>query len=317
MASRRQRPPLHDDEDQPQPQGQGRAGRTQGRTQGRAQRHQTRPASAPSRPAWEWELGPRMRHPFAGTLRLRRRELLGRPAVLVPLALQLVVLAGVGLLAAAGRDPLGAHGDLVLAGLRATAVPGGLLFAVLVAAAVGAEFGWSTERMLLARDPRRSRFAALQFALTLGVALGWWALQSLLVIVGGDLEQRLIGPARGLPLTAAPERAALLAALVASVVYGLLGAAGALCFRGALAGVMAVLTYAAFGELVLAPQSNALNGWTVATATLRLSSAPGIAPAPGVAATIPQHRAVEALVAAATSALLVGFLAYADREIRG
>ncbi len=260
-----------------------------------------------------------MRHPFAGTLRLRRRELLGRAAVLVPLALQLVVLAGVGLLAWAGRDPLGARGDLILAGLRATAVPGGLLFAVLAAAVVGADFGWSTERMLLARDPRRSRFVALQFTVTLGLALGWWALQSLLAVAGGSLEQRLLGlaPGPGLPLAAPPERAALLAALIATAVYGLLGAAGALCFRGALAGVMAVLTYSAFGELVVAPQSDRLNGWTVATATLRLSSVPGTAPAPGVAAAIPSSRAVEVLAAAAAAALLVSFLGYADREIRG
>ena len=48
----------------------------------------------------------------------------------------------------AGHPLAGAGDDLVLGGLRVTAVPGGMVFGVLVAAVVGAEFGWATERAL-------------------------------------------------------------------------------------------------------------------------------------------------------------------------
>ncbi len=269
-----------------------------------------------ARPAWEWDLEPHMRHPFAGTLLLRRRELLGRPVLLATFALQFAVLAGVDLLAWGGSDPLGAGGDLVLAGLRATVVPGGLLFAVLAAEVVGAEFAWSTERVLLARDPRRSRFVGLQLAITLGLALGWWASQCLLAIVAGYLEQRLIGPHPGLPLGAPADRAALAAALPATAAYGLLGAAFALSFRGAVAGVVAVVAYGALGELLLAPQSDALRNWTLATAALRLAGG-DTAQVLGVAAPIPSNRALGVLAGAVLIALLVAFLGYADREIRG
>ena len=46
----------------------------------------------------------------------------------------------------------------------------------------------------------------------------------------------------------------LAAALAASMLYGLLGAACALVLRGALAGVVALLAYGLLGELVLAPR---------------------------------------------------------------
>ena len=104
-------------------------------------------------------------HPFAAAVALRARELARRPVVLAAFSLQATALAGTELLAAVGGDGLaGAGDDLVLGGLRLTVAPGGLVFGVLVAAVVGAEFAWAAERALLARDPRRLRFAGYQLA---------------------------------------------------------------------------------------------------------------------------------------------------------
>ena len=81
----------------------------------------------------------RRRHPFAGVVRLRAGELARRPVVAAAFALQAMAVLGAELLGAVGAEELaGAGDDLVLGGLRVTAVPGGLVFGVLVAAVVGA-----------------------------------------------------------------------------------------------------------------------------------------------------------------------------------
>ena len=92
--------------------------------------------------------------------------------MLAAFSLQATAVAGAELLAGVTGDGLaGAGDDPVLGGLRVTAVPGGLVFGVLVAAVVGSEFGWATERALLARDPRRLRFAGYQLAVA--AVLAW------------------------------------------------------------------------------------------------------------------------------------------------
>jgi hypothetical protein len=102
------------------------------------------------------------------------------------------------MLGAVAADGLaGAGRDLVLGGLRVTAVPGGLVFGVLVAAVVGSEFGWATDRARLARDPRRLRFAGYQLAVAAVLALAWWAVQSLLAVTVAALLQAGGGHRRG------------------------------------------------------------------------------------------------------------------------
>ena len=106
-----------------------------------------------------------------------------RPVVLAAFLLQATAVAGAELLTAVTGDELAEAGDdLVLGGLRVTAVPGGLMFGVLVAAVVESEFGWATEQSLLARDPRQLRFAGLQLAVAAVLALTWWAVQSLVAV---------------------------------------------------------------------------------------------------------------------------------------
>ena len=211
-------------------------------------------------------------HPFAGAVALRARELARRPVVVAAFSLQATALAATELLAAVSGESLaGAGDDLVLGGLRVTAVPGGLVFGVLVAAVVGAEFGWATERALLARDPRRLRFAGYQLAVAAVLALAWWAVQSLFAVTVAALLQASGGIVAGLAWNAPAHQAALAAALAATLVYGLLGAACALVLRGALAGVVALLAYGLLGELVLAPQWAPAAGWTIYTSAARLA----------------------------------------------
>jgi hypothetical protein len=246
------------------------------------------------------------RHPFAGAVRLRAAELARRPAVVAAFIAQAVVVAGAELLGAVSADGLaGAGDDLVLGGLRATAVPGGLVFGVLVATVVGAEFGWATERALLARDPRRLRFAGYQLAVAAVLALAWWATQCLLAVTGAALLQAGGGIVAGVAWNAPAHLAALAAALAATLLYGLLGAACALVLRGALAGVVALLAYGLLGELVLAPQWAPASGWTVYTSAARLAGQ----------GTTPVTRA--ALVVSGAFALaLAGCLAlYARRQV--
>src|SRR4030095_11356625 len=69
------------------------------------------------------------------------------------------------------------------------------------------------------------------------------------------------GIAAGAAWDAPAHLAALAAALAATLVYGLLGAACALVLRSALAGVVALLAYGLLGELVLAPQWVPASGW--------------------------------------------------------
>ena len=266
---------------------------------------------------WRWwgaegrrlraRLASRPGHPFAGAVGLRARELARRPAVVAAFSLQATALAGTELLAALGGDGLaGAGDDLVLGGLRATAVPGGLVFGVLVAAVVGAEFAWATERALLARDPRRLRFAGYQLAVAAVLAGAWWAVQSLLAVVVAALLQAGGGIDAGAAWNAPAHRAALAAALAATLLYGLLGAACALVLRGALAGVVALLAYGLLGELVLAARWAPASGWTLYTAAARLAGQ----------GTIPMARAAM-VVAVGFAAALGGCLAiYARRQVR-
>ena len=196
----------------------------------------------------------RRHSPLAGAVGLRARELARRPEVVAAFSLQAMALVAAVVLAAVAAEGLaGAGNDLILGGLRVTAAPGGLLCGVLVAAVVGSEFGWATERALLARDPRRLRFAGYQLAVAAVLALAWWAVQSLLAVTVGALLQAGGGIDAGAAWNDPAHRAALAAALAATLVYGLLGAACALVLRGALAGVVALLAYGLLGELVLAP----------------------------------------------------------------
>jgi hypothetical protein len=246
-------------------------------------------------------------HPFAGAVALRARELARRPAVVVAFSLQAMAVVGAELLAAVTGDGLaGAGRDLVLGGLRVVVVPGGLVFGVLVAAVVGAEFGWATERALLARDPRRLRFAGFQLAVAAVLAVAWWAVQSLLAVTVAALLQAGGGIASGVGWNDPAHRAALAAALAATLVYGLLGAACALVLRGALAGVVALLAYGLLGELVVAPQWAPAAGWTLYASAARL----------GGQGTTPVGRAV-LVVGLAFVVALAGCLAlYARRQVR-
>ena len=249
----------------------------------------------------------RRRHPFAGVVRLRAAELARRPVVVAAFALQAMAVLGAELLGAVGAEELaGAGDDLVLGGLRVTAVPGGLVFGVLVAAVVGAEFAWATERALLARDPRRLRFAGYQLAVAAVLALAWWAVQSLLVVTVAALLQAGGGIVAGAAWNAPAHWAALAAALAATLVYGLLGAACALVLRGALAGVVALLAYGLLGELVLAPQWAPATGWTVSASAARLAGQ----------GTTPVARAALVVTLAFVLALAGCLTLYARRQVR-
>jgi hypothetical protein len=249
----------------------------------------------------------RHRYPLAGAVRLRARELARRPVVVAAFSLQATALVGAELLAAVSAEGLGGAGDdLILGGLRVTAVPGGLVFGVLVAAVVGAEFGWATERALLARDPRRLRFAGYQLAVAAVLALAWWAVQSLLAVTVAALLQAGGGIAAGRAWHHPAHAAALAAALAATLVYGLLGAACALVLRSALAGVVALLAYGLLGELVLASRWAPASGWTVYASAARLAGQ----------GTTSVGRAV-LVVALAFAVALAGCLAlYARRQVR-
>ena len=247
------------------------------------------------------------RYPLAGAVRLRVRELSRRPVVLAGFSLQAMALVGAELLAAVNADGLAGSGDdLILGGLRATAVPGGLVFGVLVAAVVGSEFGWATERALLARDPRRLRFAGYQLAVAAVLAVAWWAVQSLLAFTVAALLQAGGGIATGVAWNDPAHRAAVAAALAATLLYGLLGAACALVLRGALAGVVALLAYGLFGELVLAPQWAPASGWTVYASAARLSGQ----------GTTPMARAALVVALAFVVALAGCLTLYARRQVR-
>ena len=234
-------------------------------------------------------------------------ELARRPVVAAAFSLQALAVVGAELLAAVSAEGLGGAGDdLILGGLRVTAVPGGLILGVLVAAVVGAEFGWATERALLARDPRRLRLAGYQLAVAAVLALAWWAAQTLLAVTVAALLQAGGGITAATAWNHPAHWAALAAALAASLVYGLLGAACALVLRGALAGVVALLAYGLLGELVLAPQWAPASGWTVYASAARL----------GGQGTTSVARAV-LVVALAFVVALAGCLAlYARRQVR-
>ena len=263
---------------------------------------------------WRWRWGVKGRrlearagHPFAGVVALRARELARRPMVVAAFALQGAAVAGAELVAAATGDGLaGAGDDLVLGGLRLVAVPGGLVLAVLVAAVVGAEFDWSTERALLARDPRRLRFAGYQLAVAAVLAAAWWTVQSLLAVVVAALLEAAGGIVAGAAWDAPAHRAAVAAALAATVLYGLLGAACALVLRGALAGVVALLAWGLLGELVLAPRWAPASGWTIWTSAARLAGQ----------GTTPMARAVLVVVLAFGVALAGCLAIYARRQVR-
>src|SRR4030095_10432028 len=115
---------------------------------------------------------------------------------------------------------------------------------------VGAGSGWAPERALLARDPRRLRFAGYQLAVAAVLALAWWATQGLVAVTAAALLQAGGGIVAGVAWSAPAHLAALAAALAATLLYGLLGAACALVLRGGLAGGVALLAYGLRGELV-------------------------------------------------------------------
>jgi hypothetical protein len=249
----------------------------------------------------------RRRSPLAGAVGLRARELARRPEVVAAFTLQAMALVAAVVLAAVAAEGLaGAGNDLILGGLRVTAAPGGLLGGVLVAAVVGSEFGWATERALLARDPRRLRFAGYQLAVAAVLALAWWAVQSLLAVTVAALLQAGGGIAAGRAWHHPAHAAAQAAALAATLVYGLLGAACALVLRSALAGVVALLAYGLLGELVLAPRWAPASGWTVYASAARLAGQ----------GTTSVGRAV-LVVGLAFAVALAGCLAlYARRQVR-
>jgi hypothetical protein len=245
-------------------------------------------------------------HPFAGTIRLRGRELMRRPVVATAVLIQIGVLITVELLEVLEHlQPGAVTRDLVQLGLRATAAPGGLIFGVLAAAVVGSEFTWATERALLSRDPRRLRFVALQLCLVTALAVTWAAVQSLFAAGLGVLLQAQTNPAAGAAWTSA-RGGALLAVLAVTEVYGLLGAACALACRGALAGVVAMLAYGLLGELGLAPLWEPADGWTLYASAAELVERSG-----GVSLI----RPLLVVTGAGVIALAAGFTLYANREI--
>jgi hypothetical protein len=245
--------------------------------------------------------------PFTGIVRLRGRELMRRPVVAAAVLIQIGVLITVELIEVlrhAGSG--GVAQDLVMLGLRATAAPGGLIFGVLAAAVVGSEFTWSTERALLARDPRRLRFVALQLAVVTALAVAWAVVQSAFAAGLGALLQAQAGPAPGEGWTVASTAGALLAVLAVTEAYGLLGAACALACRGSLAGVVAMLAYGLLVELGLAPLWAPADGWT-----LYASSADLFEQQAG-ASTV---RPLLVVIGAGVIALAASLTLYANREI--
>jgi hypothetical protein len=249
------------------------------------------------------------RHPFAGAVRIRARELVRRPSVLALFLLQATVTAVLdGMLFVEVTAGGAGRASFVLRGLQAGVVPGGLLFGVLAAAVVGAEFNWATERAMLSRDPRRQRFVALQLTIVAALMLAWIVVQALFAIGVGFGLRALAGPV-GPELDALGAAALPLAALAgATVFYGLLGSACALGFRGGLAGVVGVLTYGLLGELVLGPLWRPAAELTVYTAATSLAGE--------AASAVPPRQAAVVLATSAVVALLASFAVYSGREVR-
>lgn len=251
----------------------------------------------------------KQRHPFAASVRIRARELARRPTVLLLFVVQAGVVLVLDVTAYLDAESAGRVGEnLVMRGLQAGAVPGGLLFGVLAASVVGAEFSWSTERALLARDPRRGRFVALQLSIVLALAAVWILAQTLFAVGAGLLLRQITGPA-----TAAlqlgdlrPVWWAVAGLASATVIYALLGTAGALGFRGGLAGAVAVLAYGLLGELVLGPLWGPASDWTVYAATSSMAGD----------GDLPLSRCLIVVGAAVAVGLLAAFAAYHNREVR-
>ena len=202
------------------------------------------------------------RHPFAGAVRIRARELIRRPSVLALFLLQATV----------------------------TAVLDGMLFVEVTAG--------GAERAMLSRDPRRQRFVALQLTIVAALMVAWILVQALFATGVGFGLRALAGPvapeldalaAAGLPLAALAG---------ATVFYGLLGSACALGFRGGLAGVVGVLTYGLLGELVLGPLWRPAAELTVYAAATSLSGEAASAVPPRQAAAVLAVSALVALLAA-------------------
>ena len=228
------------------------------------------------------------RHPFAGAARIRAHELARRPQVVSAFLLQAAIVVA---LLAAGED-----GGQVARALRAGVLPGGLLFGVLAAAVVGAELGWSTERALLARDPRRPRFVALQLTIVAALGAGWVLFQAGFALVAGTLA------GLGRTGTAEPVGPVLAALVAVTVLYGLLGTAFALGLRGALPGAVGVLTFGLLGELAPGP---------FGTVQAAAGSLAGMEAPP-----LPAGRAAAVLCAWIAVALGTAFAVYAGREVR-
>jgi ABC-type transport system involved in multi-copper enzyme maturation permease subunit len=249
----------------------------------------------------------KQRHPFAGAVRIRARELVRRPAVLGLFMLQATVVAVLdGMLFVDVTAGAAETESFVLRGLRAGVVPGGLLFGVLAAAVVGAEFNWATERALLSRDPRRKRFVAMQLTIVSALMAGWIVVQSVFAIGVGLGLRMFVGP---LSTEVADPRALWLAAAglaSATIFYGLLGSACALGFRGALAGVVGVLTYGLLGELVLGPLWRPAGEWTVYSAATSLAGQ----------GDLPLAESLAVLGGSALVVLVASFVVYSGREVR-
>jgi hypothetical protein len=231
------------------------------------------------------------RHPFAGAARIRARELARRPQVVSAFVLQAAIV--IALLAA------GDGGSQVVRALRAGVMPGGLLFGVLAAAVVGAELGWSTERALLARDPRRPRFVALQLTIVAALGAGWVLVQGGFALAAGTMAG--LGRA-GTAEPVGPVGPVLAALVAVTVLYGLLGTAFALGLRGALPGAVGVLTFGLLGELAPGP---------FGTVRAAAGSLAGMEVPP-----LPAGRAVAVLCAWIAVALGAAFAVYAGREVR-
>jgi hypothetical protein len=240
-------------------------------------------------------------------LRLRVRELTRWPVVAVAFALTAVALVTVAIIAGAGGPvPPGVGRDPVAVALRVAAVPGGLVFGALAAVVVGADFVSSLERALLARDPRRLRYVRLQLATVLVLGLAWWLAQALVGVTAGLLV-RLAAAVDPLERWAAGEVVwALLGVGAVTAVYGLLGVAAALLFRGGHAGVTALLAYALLGEVALAPLWKRALDWTLYDEAGKVIAAAGP----------PSAHGVEVLGGMSLLAVGLSLVGYVGREVR-
>jgi len=248
----------------------------------------------------------RQRHPFTGAVRIRARELLRRPLVVTLFLAQAVAVAVISGLRFVDVYASDTDASLVLDCLRLVVAPGGLLFGVLAATVVGAEFNWATERALLARDPRRPRFVAMQLAIVTALMVVWTLVQCAFAVGAGTVLRLLIEPPGVEFQDPGALALAVAAAAAATAFYGLFGAACALGFRGGLAGVFGVLSYGLLVELLLGSRWRSVAQWSVRSAATSLTGQGGL----------PTAEAVAVLGGSALVALVAAFVVYSGREVR-